>query len=83
MMKNDRYLRKPLSSSRSRGKTRLVLGARQTGKSTLFELIRSSKDVLFDLRYRSWRPRLARDSGSAARPQQLTPRVRALPWYQL
>jgi predicted AAA+ superfamily ATPase len=61
MLQYPRYLLGPLQAALSRGKARLVLGARQTGKSTLFRMVRRPDDILFDLQDRSERSRLARD----------------------
>jgi predicted AAA+ superfamily ATPase len=60
-MQYVRFLQNSLKAAGSLGKARLVLGARQTGKSTLFRMIRSESDPLFDLQERSERLRLARD----------------------
>ncbi|MBI4859944.1 MAG: AAA family ATPase [Candidatus Riflebacteria bacterium] len=56
-----------LLESSSRGKARLVLGARQTGKSTLFRRIAGPGDVLVDLQERSERMRLLRDPALLSR----------------
>ncbi|MEK7270226.1 MAG: DUF4143 domain-containing protein [Planctomycetota bacterium] len=60
-MQFDRYLQAALRRGRSLGKARMILGARQTGKSTLFRMLKSPKDILFDLQERHERMRLARD----------------------
>src|SRR5262245_45168916 len=64
-MQFARYLETDLRAA-SRGKARLILGARQTGKSTLFQRIIDPHAVLIDLQDRSERMRYARD------PQALT-----------
>lgn len=56
-----------MSRRASRGKARLVLGARQTGKSTLFRLIRKPADLLIDLQERAERLRLATDPAALGR----------------
>ncbi|HET7291877.1 MAG TPA: DUF4143 domain-containing protein [Vicinamibacteria bacterium] len=61
MPQYDRYLLAPLRSRASRGKARFILGARQTGKSTIFRMLSGPRDVLFDLQERPERMRLARD----------------------
>ena len=66
MPQYDRFLLAPLKSV-SRGKARLVRGARQTGKSTLFHMLRGPGDVLVDLQERSERLRLARDPEALTR----------------
>jgi len=63
-MQFNRILQNALVSSTSRGKARLILGARQTGKSTLFRLIQpqaSGATFLLDLQDRAERSRFARD----------------------
>ncbi len=60
-MQFGRTLRSLLGGRASRGKARLVVGARQTGKSTLFRMLRGPDDLLVDLQDRSERVRLARD----------------------
>ena len=67
MMQYPRYLEQPLQRDASRGKARVILGARQTGKSTLFVRLRAADDVLFDLQERSERLRLARDPAAFTR----------------
>ncbi len=62
-----RALESPLSRAASRGKARLVLGARQTGKSTLFQRLLRPRDLLVDLQERSERMRLARDPAAFTR----------------
>ncbi|RLB59946.1 MAG: hypothetical protein DRI34_00025 [Deltaproteobacteria bacterium] len=66
-MKFNRHISSDLRSPDSQEKARLVLGARQTGKSTLFELISEKGDILFDLQERSERLRLARDPAAFTR----------------
>jgi len=60
-MQFNRILQSILSSSASYGKARLILGARQTGKSTLFRLIHPAAALLIDLQDRTERSRFARD----------------------
>ncbi len=72
----DRYLSGPLAAPASRGKARLVLGARQTGKSTLFRMMRRPADLLIDLQERSERSRLAQDPEALSRRVLAAPRVR-------
>jgi predicted AAA+ superfamily ATPase len=67
MPQYQRTLLAALADPRSRGKARLVLGARQTGKSTLFRMLRGPGDVLIDLQERSERMRLARDPEALTR----------------
>ncbi|MCC6765409.1 MAG: DUF4143 domain-containing protein [Deltaproteobacteria bacterium] len=67
LMQYPRFLEKPLRSRTSRGKARLVLGARQTGKSTIFERLRGASDLLIDLQERGERARLARDPAAFTR----------------
>ena len=67
MMQYPRYLEQPLQRGASRGKARVILGARQTGKSTLFVRLRAANDMLFDLQERSERLRLARDPAAFTR----------------
>ncbi|MCC6474573.1 MAG: hypothetical protein IT514_12610, partial [Burkholderiales bacterium] len=69
-MQYSRTLEGPLRSPSSRGKARLVLGARQTGKTTLFQRIRGPGALLIDLQERSERMRLARDPGALTRAAQ-------------
>lgn len=69
-MQYSRYLEASLRSPSSRGKARLVLGARQTGKTTLFQRIRGPEALLIDLQERSERMRLARDPGALVRAAQ-------------
>lgn len=66
-MQYQRYLESDLIFRRSRGKARLVLGARQTGKSTLFQRILTEGALLIDLQDRSERMRLARDPEALTR----------------
>lgn len=66
-MQYGRYLLEPLLGRASRGKARLVLGARQTGKSTLFRMLRRPADLLIDLQERSERMRLASDPEALTR----------------
>lgn len=66
-MQYARWAAGPLRAASSRGKARLVLGARQTGKSTLFGMIRGPADELIDLQDRSERLRLARDPSALTR----------------
>lgn len=66
-MQYPRALEIWLGGRRSRHKARLVLGARQTGKSTLFGRIRGANDVLIDLQERQERMRLARDPAALTR----------------
>ena len=61
MLQYTRLLQALLKGSSSRGKARLVMGARQTGKSTLFGMIREPDDILIDLQERSERQRLSHD----------------------
>lgn len=70
-MQYGRFLQGELAPQIGRGKARLVLGARQTGKSTLFGLIRTPGDLLIDLQERSERMRLLRDP--EALPRTLLP----------
>lgn len=72
----ERYLAARLSGSTSRGKARLVLGARQTGKSTLFEMLRRKGDLCLDLQERSERQRLAQDPEALSRQVLGDARVR-------
>lgn len=67
MVQYARYLTRPLAARSSRGKARLVLGARQTGKSTLFNMMRTPADLVFDLQERPERARLARDPEALSR----------------
>lgn len=73
-MTYPRYLRGPLTSRASSGKVRLVLGARQTGKSTLFQMLRDSRALYFDLQERSERARLQRDPEAFTRALLPPPR---------
>jgi predicted AAA+ superfamily ATPase len=66
-MQYGRHLAGPLRGRTSRGKARLVLGARQTGKSTLFRLIEGRGDLVFDMQERAERQRLARDPEALTR----------------
>ncbi len=66
-MQYHRFLEGPLRARTSRGKARLILGARQTGKSTLFARVFGAKDLLIDLQERGERLRLARDPGAFTR----------------
>jgi predicted AAA+ superfamily ATPase len=66
-MQYARWLLGPLRRATSRGKARLVLGARQTGKSTLFQMLRRPADVFVDLQERGERLRLARDPEALTR----------------
>ena len=66
-MQHSRYLEGPLCSPVSRGKARLVLGARQVGKSTLFRRIAGPDDLLVDLQDSTERLRLARDPAALTR----------------
>jgi len=66
-MQYSRALEAPLRSPSARGKVRLVLGARQTGKSTLFRRIGGPGALLIDLQERAERMRLARDPGALTR----------------
>jgi predicted AAA+ superfamily ATPase len=67
IMQYPRWLLAPLEGRRSRGKARLVLGARQTGKSTLFRMLKGDRDMLVDLQERSERLRLGRDPEALTR----------------
>lgn len=67
MMQYSRTLEAALRSPSSFGKARLVLGARQTGKTTLFQRIRAPGALLIDLQERSERMRLGRDPGALGR----------------
>lgn len=67
MVQLRRSLETPLRSRTSRGRARLVLGARQTGKSTLFRRLATSRDLLVDLQDRQERLRLAADPGALGR----------------
>ncbi len=66
-MNYTRILERALNAPSSRGKARLVLGARQTGKSTLFQALKGDNDLLIDLQERSERTRLARDPEALTR----------------
>ncbi len=66
-MQYERLLQRALAARASRGKARLVLGARQTGKSTLFHMLRGPKDLVFDLQERGERSRLSRDPEALSR----------------
>ncbi|HET6203314.1 MAG TPA: ATP-binding protein [Planctomycetota bacterium] len=66
-MQYGRTLAGFLGRHASRGKARLVVGARQTGKSTLFRMLRSPDDLLIDLQERSERIRLAQDPEALVR----------------
>lgn len=66
-MQYARYLLHALSGKASRGKARLVLGARQTGKSTLFGMLRREGDLFIDLQERSERMRFAREPEALGR----------------
>ena len=66
-MQYSRWLLGPLGRPISRGKARLVLGARQTGKTTLFQLLRRPADLFVDLQERGERLRLARDPEALTR----------------
>lgn len=61
MMKYNRYLLGSLNSPGASGRARLVLGARQTGKSTVFSMLKNGGDLLIDLQDRSERLRFAND----------------------
>jgi predicted AAA+ superfamily ATPase len=67
MLQIARYLQEPLSRAASRGKARLVLGARQTGKSTLYRLIRKPADLMIDLQERGERMRFSTDPATLSR----------------
>ena len=60
-MAYNRLLISKLCSSISKGKVRLIFGARQTGKSTLFKMLLDKESMLIDLQERSERIRLSRD----------------------
>ncbi len=70
MVPYERFLNRPLSARTSRGKARLVLGARQTGKSTLFRMIQQPGDMLTDLQERS--ERVGRAAGGFRRVAKTT-----------
>src|SRR3972149_11743022 len=61
------WLLAPLGRPLPRGRARLVLGARQTGKTTLFQLLRRPADLFVDLQERGERLRLARDPEALTR----------------
>lgn len=62
-----RVLISDLSSNESKGMVKIVFGARQTGKSTLFKMMASSSDVFFNLQDTSVRQRFERDPGAFTR----------------
>lgn len=57
----SRLLLPLLKSPDTQGRARLVFGARQTGKSTLFKLLRRPEDILIDLQERTERLRFSQD----------------------
>jgi len=57
----SRHLLGRLQAAESQGRARLVLGARQTGKSTLFALLKDPDCILIDLQERSERLRFSQD----------------------
>jgi predicted AAA+ superfamily ATPase len=71
-MKYDRSLLNFLKKPVSRNKVRLIFGARQTGKSTLFKILSDRQSELIDLQERSERTRFNRD------PSLLTRRLSAI-----
>jgi predicted AAA+ superfamily ATPase len=71
-----RYLTGPLGARAPLGKARLVLGARQTGKSTLFRMLLRPTDLLIDLQERSERLRFSREPEALSRQILAAPRVR-------
>ena len=72
MMKYNRSILNSLNSPQALCRARLVLGARQTGKSTMFSMLRTGGDLLIDLQERTERLRFAND------PALLTRTVTAL-----
>jgi predicted AAA+ superfamily ATPase len=62
-----RWIEQPLRGTTSRGKVRLILGARQTGKSWLLRHLLPENGVLVDLQDPSERLRLERAPGTLAR----------------
>lgn len=71
MVKFNRYILNVLNNT-PRGCASFVLGARQTGKSTVFSMLKKNEDLLIDLQDRSERLRFASD------PSLLTRTVLAL-----
>ena len=67
MMQYGRFLQMSLGRGVSRGKARLIFGARQTGKSTLFRMIEQRGDLVIDLQERSERLSFARDPSALTR----------------
>lgn len=61
MVKYNRYLLNSLNDSKSMNRARLVLGARQTGKSTIFSMLKKGGDLIIDLQERGERLRFADD----------------------
>ncbi len=61
MMKYNRQLLNSLNSPAALGRARLVLGARQTGKSTVFSMLKNRGNLLIDLQDRAERLRFAND----------------------
>jgi predicted AAA+ superfamily ATPase len=56
-VKYHRYLLSLLNQESHKKRVRLILGARQTGKTTLFSLLKDKNDILIDLQDRSERLR--------------------------
>lgn len=65
-----RLLQSPLTATASRGKVRIIFGARQTGKSTLMQQLVDPSTVYFNLQERRTRLELERDPAVFSR--QLT-----------
>lgn len=72
-----RYLETAFSTPISRHKIRLLFGARQTGKTALLRHVEIFLDRYCD------RARRGLIVCRCPRPEQLTDRVRAIPWDQL
>lgn len=72
MVKYNRGILESLNDPGAQGRARLVLGARQTGKSTVFTMLKGGGDLLIDLQDRSEKLRFAND------PSLLTRTVLAL-----
>ena len=60
-VKYHRYLLSLLNQESHKKRVRLILGARQTGKTTLFSLLKDKNDILIDLQDRSERLRFLQD----------------------
>lgn len=60
-MNYNRSILNDLNDPQASGRARLVLGARQTGKSTVFSMLKNGGDLLIDLQERAERLRFSND----------------------